>query len=64
MDIQVILREEVKKIKWQEEISFKTIAEDLLNMNYHAFINWLHGYKNLSIKKVLILQDFINNMKD
>lgn len=39
MNNQDILREEVKKIKWLEDITFKTIAEELLNMNYHAFIN-------------------------
>lgn len=60
---QDILREEVKKIKWLEEITFKTIAEDLLDMNYHAFINWLHGYKNLSREKVIKLQNFIDDMK-
>ena len=59
---QDILREKVKKIKWLEDITFKTIAEDLLNMNYHAFINWLHGYKNLSRDKTKKLEDFINDM--
>lgn len=63
MDNQNILREEVKKLKWLEDITFKTIAEDLLCMNYHAFINWLHGYKKLSDEKVLKLKDFINTMK-
>ena len=58
-----ILREEVQKVKWLEDITFKTIAEELLNMNYHAFINWLHGYKNLSSEKIKKLQDFINDMK-
>ena len=49
---QEYLREEVRKLKWEEDISYKTIAEDLLEMNYNAFINWLRGYKNLSRKKV------------
>ena len=63
MNNQNILREEVKKVKWLEDITFKTIAEELLNMNYHAFINWLHGYKNLSSEKIKKLEDFINDMK-
>ena len=63
MNNQDILREEVKKVKWLEDITFKTIAEDLLNMNYHAFINWLHGYKNLSREKAKKLENFINDMK-
>ena len=63
MNNQDILREEVKKVKWLEDITFKTIAEELLNMNYNAFINWLHGYKNLSSEKIKKLEDFINDMK-
>ena len=63
MNKQNYLREEVKRIKWEEDINYKVIAEDLLCMNYHAFINWLHGYKNLSREKVKKLQDFINDMK-
>ena len=47
----------------REDISYKTIAEDLLEMNYNAFINWLRGYKNLSRKKVEQLKDYINTMK-
>lgn len=60
---QEYLREEVRKLKWEEDISYKTIAEDLLEMNYNAFINWLRGYKNLSRKKVEQLKDYINTMK-
>lgn len=60
---QEYLREEVRKLKWEEDISYKTIAEDLLEMNYNSFINWLRGYKNLSRKKVEQLKDYINTMK-
>ena len=60
---QNYMRAEVRRIKWEEDISYKTIAEDLLNMNYNSFINWLHNYKDLSIKKILILKDFIDVMK-
>lgn len=63
MNIQVILRNEVKRIKWEDDISYKVVAEELLNMNYHSFINWLHGYKNLSKEKIKKLSDFINDMK-
>lgn len=63
MDLQANLREEVKRIKWQEEISYKTISEELLNMKYHSFINWLHGYRNLGKKRLKLLTDFINDMK-
>lgn len=63
MDLQAILRSEVKRIKWEEEISYKIIAEELLNMKYNSFINWLHGYKKLSQQKTKILYDFINDMK-
>lgn len=63
MNIQNYLREEVRRLKWEEEISYKVIAQDLLDMKYNSFINWLHGYKNLSNKKINILKDFINSMK-
>lgn len=63
MNIQRYFREEVKRLKWEEDISYKTIAIDLLEMNYNAFINWLHGYKNLSKEKLYKLEDFINAMK-
>lgn len=63
MNLQANLREEVKRIKWQEEISYKTISEELLNMKYHSFINWLHGYRNLGKERVKLLTDFINDMK-
>lgn len=63
MNIQNYLRAEVRRLKWEEEISYKVIAQDLLDMKYNSFINWLHGYKNLSSKKINILKDFINNMK-
>lgn len=63
MNIQNYLREEVKKLKWEENISYKVIAEDLLEMKYNSFINWLHGYKNLGRDKIEKLKDFVNNMK-
>lgn len=61
-DEQNYLREQVKRIKWQENISYKTIAEDLLEMNYNSFINFLHGYKDLGYERVKILKSFINDM--
>ena len=64
MNKQDYLRMEVRKLKWQKNISYKTIAEDLLNMRYHSFINWLHEYKELSNKRVDILKDFINAIKE
>lgn len=63
MNQQNYLREEVRRLKWEEDISYKTIAEDLLEMKYNSFINWLHNYKNLSNKRILILKDFIDVMK-
>lgn len=63
MNIQNYLRKEVKRLKWEEDIKYKTIAEELLEMNYNAFINWLRGDKNLSREKIKILEDYINIMK-
>ena len=47
MEEQNFLRNEVKRLRWAENITFKEIAEDLLDMDYHAFENWLHGRCNL-----------------
>ena len=63
MNLQNELRTEVKKLKWQEGISYKVIAEDLLELKYNSFINWLHGYKNLSSKRLKLLKEFIDTMK-
>jgi hypothetical protein len=64
MNEQDFLREQVKKIKWQENISYKTIAEDLLEMDYHAFINWLHCRCNLGREKRIKLNDYISCFMD
>ena len=62
MNLQEYFREEVKKLKWKEDISYKFIAKNLLDMNYNAFINWLRGYKNLSREKLEKLKDYINTI--
>lgn len=62
MDRQEYLREQVKRLKWQEGISYKTIAEDLLSMNYNAFMNFMHGYKALGSEKEKKLKEYIEVM--
>ena len=56
------LREMTKRAKWQEDISYKTIAEDLLCMNYHAFINFLHVYKDLGTSKARKLEEYLTTI--
>ena len=63
MNLQEYFREEVKKLKWQKDISYKFIANNLLDMNYNAFINWLRGYKNLGTNKLNKLKRFIKSIK-
>ena len=63
MNKQDFLRMKVRKLKWEENISYKVIAEDLLDMKYHSFINWLHRYKDLGNKRIMILTDFINTIE-
>ena len=63
MNLQEYFREEVKKLKWQKDISYKFIANNLLDMNYNAFINWIRGYKNLGTNKLNKLKNFINSIK-
>lgn len=62
MNEQDYIREQCRRLKWQEEIDYKVIAEDLLDMNYNAFINFVNGYKDLGKKRMQILKDYINNM--
>ena len=59
---QEYLREQVKRIKWQEGITYKTIAEELLGMNYHSFMNFVHGYKELGYERRKILEAYICDM--
>jgi len=59
---QDFLREQVKKLKWQEDISYREIAEDLLCMKYNSFINWLHGYTNLGYERKKQLEEYISCM--
>ena len=61
---QEYLRKEVKRIKWEEDIDFKEIAEQLLEMNYNSFMNWLHGYCNLGYTRIKQLQEYIETMKE
>ena len=63
MNIQDVLRDEVKRLRWEENITFKEISTDLLCMDYHAFINWLHSRTNLGSQRIKQLQDFINCMR-
>lgn len=56
---QNFLREQIKRLKWQEDISFKEVAEELLNINYHSFINWKQGKYDLCEDKAKQLYDYI-----
>lgn len=60
MNEQEFLRKEVKRLKWEENISYKVIAEDLLSMNYRSFLNWLHERADLGYSKRQKLKDYIS----
>ena len=59
---QDFLRDQVKRLKWQEDITYREVAEDLLGMKYNSFINWLHGYTNLGYERRKQLEEYINCM--
>ena len=59
MNKQDYLREKCKQLRWQKEITYKTLAKDILCMNYNSFINWLHSYSKLSCKREQILNDYV-----
>lgn len=58
------LRQAVKRIKWQEGISYKLIAEDLLDMSTNSFYNFVNGYCNLGYERSKKLEGYINDMED
>ena len=62
LELQNYLREQVKRVKWEKDISYRTIAEELLEMNYNSFINWLHGYSNLGTNRARKLYSFIEDI--
>lgn len=64
IDRQEYLRKEVKRVKWEGDISFKEIAEQLLEMHYNSFMNWLHGYCRLGYARFKLLQEYIETMKE
>lgn len=63
-DRQENLREEVKKLKWEDGITYKEIAEELLGIKYNSFVNWIHGYYDLGEKRIRQLEDYISCMRD
>jgi len=58
---QDILREKAKMMKWKYDVDYRTIAEDVLSMNYNSFLNFVNGYKELGRQRSKILEDYINN---
>ena len=58
------LRQMARIVKATEDVSFKEMAEDLLNINCHSFYNWLNGEYNLSRSKSLELYEFLINFLD
>ncbi len=61
---QDYLRNCVKKLKWDNDIYYKEIAEELLDINYHSFINWKQGKYELSEQKAKILLDYVECLID
>lgn len=59
---QDYLREQVRRLKWQEGISYKYLAEELLDMKYNSFINFATGKKNLGYNRTKLLKGFIEDM--
>jgi hypothetical protein len=60
IDNQENLRNDTKRLKWEYGISYKEIAIDLLDMDYHSFINWVNGRCKLGRGRTATLRDFIS----
>ena len=59
---QEYLRNKCKKLRWEDDITYKEIAEDILEMNYNSFMNFIRGYKNLGEKRAKRLEEYIIDM--
>lgn len=60
MDNQEKIRVLTKKLKWYYDIDYKEIAQDLLDMDYQAFNNWINRRCKLGNKRLQKLIDYIN----
>ena len=61
---QNYLRKCVTKIKWESDIDYREIAEELLSIKYRSFLNWKKGTYNLSEEKAKILLDYVECLID
>ena len=56
------LREQCRLVKaLDKRTSYKDIA-GVIDLSYHSFINWLHGYYNLSYNKEKQLDRWVSDM--
>lgn len=55
------LRKKVKELKAFQDISYKTLSEQL-EMNRNSFYNWVKGYYNLGDEKQKKLTEIIENI--
>ena len=46
----------------REVINNKYLAEELLDMKYNSFVNFVHGYKDLGYTRTKILKKYIEDM--
>lgn len=61
-DEQIFLRNEVKRLRWQKDISYKFIAENVLKMNYRAFLNFIHNHSRLGNTRTNKLKEYIKSI--
>lgn len=54
-------RKECRRLKWEEGIAYKVMAEDWLKMNYNTFINFVHGQASISDEKIRTLNKHFDN---
>lgn len=64
MSKQDELRCAVRKLKWQDGISYKEIATELLDMNVNAFYNFVNGQCDLGYKRVRLLTSYLSEMME
>ena len=58
MKDQEYLREQCKRLKWEDDMTYKEMAE-YIDMKYNSFMNFVRGYKDLGEQRAKRLEEFI-----
>ena len=58
------LRQQVKLLKVYQNISYKEIAEEYLDISSNSFYHWLNGYYDFGINKLTQLKYILETLTE